>query len=50
MRLKRITWSILNVPALLLLCLLGALAELCTWTWLEDRCDRWIEETEKTRP
>jgi len=50
MNIHRVIWSVLNVPAMLFFSLVGALADLITWEWLADRCDRWITETQGTRP
>jgi hypothetical protein len=50
MNLTRALWSVLNVPPMLAICLLGAVASLLAWEWLEDRCALWIDQINITRP
>jgi hypothetical protein len=50
MNLTRAIWSVLNVLPMLAICLLGVVASLCAWEWLEEKCDVWFESINRTRP
>lgn len=50
MNTTRAIWSIVNVPPMLAICLLGALASLLAWEALEDRCVCWLHKINRTRP
>jgi len=39
--------AIIHLPGLLLICLLGLLADICAWDWLGAKCGEWLYEYAK---
>jgi hypothetical protein len=47
---RRVTWSIITTPPLILISVVGLVAMLIGWDRLDARCRAWILEIEKSRP